>query len=91
MPALYEQLGIRFEYPDNWVLDASEDQNSPASIAVASPSGAFWSVSIHPADEDLAEGVDNRILVGPLLPGKPFPGCEARPCGAQVGQRGAGG
>jgi len=61
MPALYEQLGIRFEYPDNWVLDASEDQGSPASIAVTSPSGAFWSVSIHPADEDLAALVDQVL------------------------------
>ncbi len=61
MPALYEQFGIRFEYPDNWVLDASEDQSSPASIAVTSPSGAFWSVSIHPVDEDLASVVDQVL------------------------------
>ena len=61
MPALYEQFGIHFEYPDNWVLDASEDQSSPASITVTSSSGAFWSISIHPVDEDLDTVVDQVL------------------------------
>ena len=61
MPALYEQFGICFEYPDNWVLDASENQSSPASMTVASPSGAFWSVSIHSPDEDLGAVVDQVL------------------------------
>ncbi len=55
MPASYEKLGIRFEYPDNWRLDEEEARASRNAVTVYTPGGAFWSVSIQPASADPAE------------------------------------
>ena len=55
MTAVFDNLGVHFEYPENWTLDedpASEDQ---ASVTVNSPGGAFWSLTIHPASAELSE------------------------------------
>jgi len=43
MPAVYEKMGIRFFYPDNWTLD-EDDAAEGNSVSVYSPEGSFWSV-----------------------------------------------
>ena len=48
MPRVYEKLGMRFQYPDNWTLDESEALEGGNSVAVYSPGGAFWSIVVHP-------------------------------------------
>ena len=60
MTAVFDKLGIRFLYPDNWTLSVEHAQSWPRSVSVQAPGGAFWSVAIHspPADaEELAEVV----------------------------------
>ena len=55
MPAVYDKLGIRFLYPDNW---ESTKQWTPAGnqcVSVFSPQGAFWSVTVHPLAADPVE------------------------------------
>ena len=52
MPAQFQKLGISFQYPDNWVLDEEDALAGRQSVAVYSPGGAFWSVSIHPSSAD---------------------------------------
>lgn len=52
MPAVYEKLGIHFQYPENWTLDESEALEGEKSVSVYSPGGAFWSVIIHPPTLD---------------------------------------
>lgn len=47
MHAHFEQFGIHFQYPDNWSLDADDILAGQGAIAVTSPTGAFWSVSVH--------------------------------------------
>ncbi len=57
MTAVYDNLGIHFLYPENWVATDEVDAAWPRSVSVQGPSGAFWSVTIHlpPADpEELA-------------------------------------
>ncbi len=54
MPALYDHLGVRFQYPDNWILEGEPAGRDHTSVTVVSPQGAFWSLTIHPASEDLA-------------------------------------
>jgi hypothetical protein len=49
MPAMFDKLGIRFQYPDNWSLDESDALEGDPSVSVYSPGGSFWTVSIHPA------------------------------------------
>ncbi|MFZ5832607.1 MAG: hypothetical protein ACOY3P_21170, partial [Planctomycetota bacterium] len=51
MPAKYEGMGIRFEYPDGWSLD-DESAAESGAVTVYSPGGAFWSVALHPWSTD---------------------------------------
>jgi hypothetical protein len=46
MPAVYDKLGIRFLYPDNWTLDESDALSGQKSVSVHSPTGAFWSIAV---------------------------------------------
>jgi hypothetical protein len=49
MPAVFDRLGVRFQYPDNWTLDDSEASEEAPSVTVYSPDGgAFWSLVVHP-------------------------------------------
>jgi hypothetical protein len=50
MPAVFHKLGLSFTYPENWSLDEGEALEGNRSVAVYSPGGSFWSVSIHPGD-----------------------------------------
>ena len=55
MPALFNSLGISFQYPDNWTLDDSDAVLGRKSVTVYSPGGAFWSVAIQPGTADPAK------------------------------------
>lgn len=50
MPAIYDNLGIRFQYPENWSLDESE--SSEHAVTVYSPGGGFWSLVWRDPAED---------------------------------------
>ncbi len=51
MPSVFEQVGLRFEYPENWALDeASEDRIE--QVVVSSPNTAFWQLTKYPHDGD---------------------------------------
>jgi hypothetical protein len=50
MPAVFRKLGLSFTYPENWSLDEGEALEGNRSVAVYSPGGSFWSVSIHPSE-----------------------------------------
>ncbi len=60
MPAIYQKLGLNFQYPDTWTLDEGEALEGERSVSVYSPGGAFWSVMVHPpaqAPQDLVDTV----------------------------------
>jgi hypothetical protein len=46
MPATFDNLGISFQYPDNWQLDEGEIRAGQSAVTVFSPGGAFWSVAV---------------------------------------------
>ena len=48
MPAVFNKLGISFQYPDNWAMEEEDALAGHKSVTVCSPGGAFWSVSLHP-------------------------------------------
>ena len=52
MAAIFDKLGIRFAYPENWTLDESEAMAGNQVVTVNSPGGSFWSVMIHPPTVD---------------------------------------
>jgi hypothetical protein len=54
MPALFNKLGIKFLYPDDWTLEPSTDEDEQGAT-VYSPGGAFLSVVVRDRNEDPAE------------------------------------
>ncbi len=52
MTAVYDKLGLKFLYPENWkLIDDSTD--SPQVITLETPDGSTtWSVHIYPAEAD---------------------------------------
>ena len=49
MPAVYDKMGITFQYPENWDLDERDALQGERGATVYSPGGAFWSVLLQPA------------------------------------------
>ena len=53
MTAVYDKLGLKFLYPENWKLLAESDSDSPQVISLETPDGsATWSVHVYPQDAD---------------------------------------
>jgi hypothetical protein len=55
MPAVYDRMGIQFQYPENWTLDEGEALVERNSVSLHSPDGAIWSVLIYPPNADPAK------------------------------------
>jgi hypothetical protein len=55
MTGNYQRCGIQFRYPENWTLADDSLESFPRTISVQAPSGAFWSVDIHPFSVDPEE------------------------------------
>jgi len=53
MPAVFSRSDLRFEYPENWSLDTSEDQLGSEQVVISSPETAFWHLSKHSPEVDL--------------------------------------
>ncbi len=52
MPAQYDRSGVKFLYPDNWVLSDQGDQELPRVISLETPEGAIWSAHLFPLETD---------------------------------------
>jgi len=63
MPAVFDKLGVHFDYPDNWLLeeDAEGLDSGVVNVVVTSPQSAFWHLSKHPADTDLETLFDEGL------------------------------
>lgn len=60
MPSVFQQSGLRFEYPDNWALeDAAEEEVE--QVVVSSPHTAFWHLTKYPADAELEPLFDEAL------------------------------
>jgi hypothetical protein len=58
MLASFDQFGIRFQYPDNWTLEADDLLRGQGAVSVYSPGGGFWSVTVHDPHDDPGDLVD---------------------------------
>lgn len=61
MPGVFDKLGIRFMYPENWELDESEALSGENTVTVYSPDGSFWMVRIWPRETDPTALVDQTL------------------------------
>ena len=51
MVAVYDREGIRFAYPENWVV-SDEAMEAPVRVVMLqSPGTAFWTLAVHPDDK----------------------------------------
>ncbi len=53
MPATFDDFGIRFLYPDNWVVAGRSDDTGTPGVTLELPTGGF--VSVERADTSLPE------------------------------------
>lgn len=61
MPSVYDEAGIRFQYPETWELEDADDEEARAQITVSSPDTAFWSLSVYPGLRDV-RSLLNEVL-----------------------------
>jgi hypothetical protein len=81
MPGVYEKMGIRFLYPENWTLDEDDALHGNTAVTIYSPGGAFWSIVLHPTSTDpqaLAAAALKTLQVE-------YQDSEAEPVSEQIG------
>ena len=61
MPAIYENLGIRFLYPENWSIVDEERDGWPRSVTVQSPETSFWTLLVYPPRQAIGPIIDHVI------------------------------
>ena len=61
--ATFERDGVRFQYPENWTVEASESEGGDGgwAVSVQSPETAFVLVALHPDAESLADLADKTL------------------------------
>lgn len=52
MPAQYDRSGLKFMYPENWVLSDQGDAELPRAVSLETPDGGMWSVHVYDAQTD---------------------------------------
>lgn len=53
MPAVYDKLGVRFLYPENWTVTEEESEAWPRSLTLQSEQSSFWTLNIYPPATEL--------------------------------------
>ena len=83
MPAVYDKMGISFQYPENWDLDERDAVEGDHGVTVYSPGGAFWSVVVQSA------AVDPQVTADAALAAlkKEYQELDIEPIQDQVGGR----
>jgi hypothetical protein len=61
MPAIYDNLGVRFLYPENWSITDEDDEGWPRTVTVQSPETGFWTLHILPAGDDPQPAIDELV------------------------------
>ena len=82
MTAVFEQHGIRIQYPENWNLQQHEAKGHALEIQIVAPSGAFWSLLA------FDKKVDADHLMTELLSGinKQYDSAEWTPVAELIGK-----
>jgi hypothetical protein len=60
MPAVYDNYGVKFAYPENWTL-LEEGTDWPREICVESPGGAQWALHIYQPPGDPQKLVQGAV------------------------------
>ncbi|MGI6400611.1 MAG: hypothetical protein ACOX0A_00580 [Thermoguttaceae bacterium] len=57
----YDDLGVRFIYPNNWTVQTETWDKGTYGISVDCPDGSFWALAIYPKNVDVDEAA-RKIL-----------------------------
>ncbi|MCI0358303.1 MAG: hypothetical protein L0211_07460 [Planctomycetaceae bacterium] len=57
MPAVYEQFGVRFLYPENWEVLDEETDDWPRTVTLQSRETGFWTLQVYPPNQDARKAV----------------------------------
>ncbi|MEM7314205.1 MAG: hypothetical protein AAF497_13740 [Planctomycetota bacterium] len=63
MTATYDRAGLQFVYPESWTLADDTVDEVPRTVSVQSPTGAFWSVDIHPFSVNAEQLLEDALAV----------------------------
>lgn len=61
MTAVYDQVGVRFLYPENWELADEPESDLPRVTSVTSPTGGFWALHVYEATSDPGDLADEVL------------------------------
>lgn len=61
MPGTYENFGISFLYPDNWKITDEQGSRPPFEVALQSPGGGLWMLSVFPNLQHSSELIDEVL------------------------------
>ncbi len=62
MPPIYDDLGVRFMYPENWQLTQEQSSHLPYEISLQTPGGGFWSLHIYDNLSDPQQLVEETLV-----------------------------
>ena len=79
MPVVYDDLGIRFLFPENWSLEADDEIPDRPSVTVYSPGGAFWTVVRRGPSDDLEQMAEEAAAAIRKNTRGPIPNQSAKP------------
>ncbi len=63
MPATFNEFGIQFLYPDNWLLQGVESDEESDSVTLEMPRGGFFTVTKYREVADLDDVLDRATAV----------------------------
>jgi len=46
MSKLYDNIGLRFRYPENWTIGEESASEFPLSVSLETPNGGFWTAQV---------------------------------------------
>ena len=61
MPAVYQHLGVRFLYPENWSVQDEEPDDWPRTVTLQSQHTSFWSLYVYPPGHEARAAVTEVI------------------------------
>ena len=61
MPAVYDNLGVRFLYPENWSIIDEDDEGWPRTVTVQSKETGFWTLHGYPPLQEVQPAIDELV------------------------------
>jgi hypothetical protein len=61
MPAVYQKLGVRLLYPENWSITDEDDEDWPRTVTLQSEETGFWSLHVYPPGHDIQQVIDELV------------------------------